>query len=76
MPLSRTRGAVLAALAAFLVSPSASATLRIKWDCYLPNANVDCGVLRSSLTSKIPFITTVSDESEADVVVTITSVSA
>ncbi|HEY2366591.1 MAG TPA: hypothetical protein VGH87_09405, partial [Polyangiaceae bacterium] len=59
-----------------LFATNASATLRIKWDCYLPNASVDCGVLRSSVTSKIPFITTVSNERDADVVVTITSVPA
>ena len=53
---------------------NASATLRVKWDCYLPNAPVDCGVLRASLTSKIPFVETVSSERDADVTLTITSV--
>ena len=55
---------------------NASATLRVKWDCYLPNAPVDCGVLRASLTSKIPFVATVSSERDADVTLTITSVPA
>ena len=64
------------ALALLLVTADASATLRVKWDCYLPNANVDCGVLRSSLTSKIPFVQTVSNERDADVVVSLTSVPA
>ena len=68
--------AVLATFALLFLASNASATLRVKWDCYLPNANVDCGVLRSSLTSKIPFIATVGDERDADVTVTITSVPA
>ena len=65
----------LPALVVLATSP-ASAALRVKWDCYLPNASVDCGVLRSSLTSKIPFVTTVSNERDADVVVSLTSVPA
>jgi hypothetical protein len=43
-------------LGAVLVAPSASADLRVKWDCDLPNTAVDCALLESSLTSKIPFI--------------------
>ncbi len=64
------------ALAGLLVSSPASAALKIKWDCYLPNASVDCGVLRSSLTSKVPFVTTVEREADADVLVSLTSVPA
>jgi hypothetical protein len=74
VPVSGARVAL--PIAILLVTPRASAALRVKWDCYLPNASVDCGVLRSSLTSKIPFVTTVSDEKDADVVLTITSVPA
>jgi hypothetical protein len=54
----------------------AAAELRIGWDCYLPNANVDCAVLQSSLTSKIPFLKVVPERREADVTVTLTSVPA
>jgi hypothetical protein len=57
-----------------LCPATARAELRIAWDCYLPNANVDCAVLESSLTSKIPFVQVVSDPSAADVSVTLTSV--
>lgn len=46
----------------------------MKWDCYLPNANVDCVVLESSLTSKIPFLVVVPDATSADVVATVSSV--
>jgi hypothetical protein len=52
---------------------AAAAELRVKWDCYLPSGNVDCAVLQSSLTSKIPFVTMASDPGRADVSVTITS---
>lgn len=71
------RPAVLgAALAVLMVPASARAALKIKWDCYLPGATVDCAVLRSSLTSKVPFLTPVSDPRAADVVVTVTSLPA
>lgn len=71
-----TRLASAVALAASLsLSPStAQAALKVKWDCYLPNAGVDCGVLESSLTSKIPFVKIVGARREADVAVTLTSV--
>lgn len=62
---------------AFLLWPTvSSAQLRIRWDCYMPSANVDCEVLRSSLTSKIPFLEIVDDPRVADVLVTLTSVPA
>ena len=61
------------ALAVLLVSAPASADLKMKWDCYLPGASVDCVVLESSLTSKIPFLKRVADPKEASVVVTLTS---
>ncbi|HEY1958547.1 MAG TPA: DUF481 domain-containing protein [Polyangiaceae bacterium] len=70
------RGAVFVAASVFFVSLRADAALRIKWDCYLPNTSLDCAVIHSSLTSKIPFITTVSSERDADVVVELTSVPA
>ena len=54
----------------------AQADLTMSWDCYLPNASVDCVVLRSSLTSKIPFLRVVSDPRAADVAVSLTSVPA
>ncbi len=64
-------------IAAGLLAPAtAAADLKMKWDCYLPNASVDCGVIEGSLTSKIPFLHVVSDAAQADVVVTITSVPA
>lgn len=40
----------------------------------MPNANVDCSVLLTSLTSKIPFLEPVTDPAAADVAVTLTSV--
>jgi hypothetical protein len=63
-------------LAAVLVSPPAIAELKIKWDCFLPNTGVDCVVLENSLTSKIPFLKVVSENRDADVVVTLTSLPA
>jgi hypothetical protein len=63
-------GALWVAVAPF----AAMAAVKMKWDCYLPNASIDCVVIESSLTSKIPFLTIVSDERQADVVVTLTSV--
>lgn len=68
--------ACLGALMIALTSSSAVAALRVKWDCYLPNAGVDCAVLENSLTSKIPFLRVVSRAGDADVVVTLTSVPA
>jgi hypothetical protein len=65
-----------AALAGALVAPRAFAELRIKWDCYLPGASVDCAVLESSLTSKIPFLRVVPTRDDADVVATVASVPA
>ncbi len=48
----------------------------MKWDCYLPNSGMDCVVLQSSLTSKIPFLRTVIDPRDADLFVSVTSVPA
>lgn len=59
-----------------LFASTAGAELRIKWDCYLPGANVDCVVLESSITSKIPFVRMVANRAEADVVASLTSVPA
>lgn len=70
------RRATLFAFALVLFSSPARAALRIKWDCYVPNTNVDCAVLRSSLLSKIPFIETVSRPSDAEVFVTVSSIPA
>ena len=63
-------------LGILLAPHTANATLRIKWDCYLPTGNVDCAVVQSSLTSKIPFLSIVSRARDADVVVTLTSLPA
>ncbi len=65
--------APLVFLAVMLTPSPAKATLRMKWDCFLPNAEVDCGVLESSLTSKIPFLKVVPRRADADVVVTLAS---
>jgi len=46
----------------------------MKWDCYLPNAPVDCVTLESSLTSDIPFLRSIADRRDADVVVRVTSI--
>jgi hypothetical protein len=71
------RPAVLgAALAMMTISTSARAALKIKWDCYLPGTNVNCALLESSLTSKVPFLSPVPDARGADVVVTVTSLPA
>jgi hypothetical protein len=64
------------ALGAVLVAPSARADLRVKWDCYLPNTGVDCALLESSLTSKIPFVKIAATPDDADVTATLTSVPA
>jgi hypothetical protein len=64
------------ALAVTLSASTARAALRLKWDCYLPNASVDCAILQNSLTSKIPFLTVATGPEEADVVVAVTSVPA
>jgi len=70
------RRALPFAVGILLVPETASAMVRVKWDCYLPSGNVDCALLESSLTSKIPFVETVARPSDADVVVTLTSVPA
>lgn len=54
----------------------APAALKMRWDCYMPNASVDCSVLLTSLTSKIPFLQAVADPAIADIAVTLTSVPA
>lgn len=60
-----------------LFVPTASmAALKVRWDCYLPNAAVDCVVLENSLSSKIPFLRFVSTRRDADVVVTLKSIPA
>jgi len=59
-----------------LVGPSAVADLRVEWDCYLPDTGVDCALLESSLTSKVPFLKVVTTPGEADVTATLTSVPA
>src|SRR5208282_80830 len=69
----RRRYVCAAALSAMLVAPVARADLRITWDCYLPSAGVDCAVLESSLTSKIPFLKIVSARGDPDVFTTVTS---
>lgn len=63
-------------LFAILVTSAARADLKIKWDCYLPSSGVDCAVLESSVTSKIPFVKIVSVRGDADVVATLTSLPA
>jgi hypothetical protein len=64
------------AIGAILAAPNARADLRLNWDCYLPNAGVDCALLESSLTSKIPFLRIMTVPGEADVSATLTSVPA
>ncbi len=66
----------LAGLAGTLFPAVAAAELKVRWDCYLPDASVDCVILQGSLTSKIPFLTMVPDAKEADVVVTLSSIPA
>jgi len=68
--------AFLTAAAIVLASSTATATLKISWDCYLPGASVDCSVIEGSLTSKIPFLKVVADPRAADVIVSLTSVPA
>lgn len=68
--------ALAAAVAALLCTRAANASLRVKWDCYLPSGGVDCTVLETSLTSKIPFVLIVRDAARADVLATLTSVPA
>jgi hypothetical protein len=63
-------------LGALLLAPEARAELRVKWDCFLPNSGIDCALLESSLTSKIPFVKIVPTLAEADVVATLTAVPA
>ncbi|HEY2515745.1 MAG TPA: hypothetical protein VGI39_32975 [Polyangiaceae bacterium] len=70
---TRTWSAVLAAAALF-APRQASAALRMKWDCYLPNTGLDCVVLEASLIGKVPFLRTVSQRRDADVAVTVSSV--
>jgi hypothetical protein len=77
MPAGARQGlAFLAGLAFVLFGESARAELKMRWDCYLPGAAVDCGVLEGSLTSKIPFLTVVGEGAHPDVVVTLSSVPA
>jgi hypothetical protein len=72
----RSFQALVVAMGVGLCPATAAAELRMKWDCYLPNASVDCTVLENSLTSKIPFLRVVPDPRAADVAVTVTSVPA
>jgi hypothetical protein len=64
------------AAAGVLVPANAAAEVHMKWDCYLPSSGIDCALLQSSLTSKIPFLATVDDPHEADVLVSVTSIPA
>lgn len=73
---ARRAPSLLLALGLVLVSSTASARLRVKWDCYLPNSGVDCVTLESSLLSKIPFLESVPRREDSDVVVTLTSLPA
>jgi hypothetical protein len=76
---ARSRLAIASSLvfAAVVLAPAgASAELRVRWDCYLPNASVDCALLETSLTSKVPFLKVVSGRGDADVAITLTSVPA
>jgi len=66
----------LLVLGMLLVPETARATVRVKWDCYLPSGNVDCAIVESSLTSKIPFLQMVARPHDADVLVTLTSLPA
>jgi hypothetical protein len=68
-------GGLLAMAVLARVSPAGGA-LAMAWDCYLPDSLVDCGALRNSLTSKIPFLVVVSDRQRADVTITVTSLPA
>lgn len=68
--------AIASAVAVLLCARVAGAALRVKWDCYLPSGGVDCTVLESSLTSKIPFVVVVGEARGADVLATITSLPA
>lgn len=72
----RTTVLTAVAAAAIVTPATSSAELRMKWDCYMPDGEIDCGLLRSSLTSKIPFLSVVHDVKNADVSVTVTSVPA
>jgi hypothetical protein len=63
-------------LGAVFVAPSARADLKVEWDCYLPDTGVDCALLESSLTSKIPFVKVVTTPGDADLTATLTSVPA
>ncbi len=65
---------VLIAIGVAVLPKAASAELTVKWDCYLPNASVDCAVVLSGLRSKIPFLTIVDESGGADVAVTLTSI--
>jgi hypothetical protein len=78
VPIDRVhrKSACAAALVGFLAAPKARAELRMTWDCYLPNAIVDCAIVEGSLTSKIPFLKIVTAHSDADVAVKLTSLPA
>ncbi|MGD0677575.1 MAG: hypothetical protein ABSC94_19315 [Polyangiaceae bacterium] len=75
-PQAERFAAALTALGVFMVPAPAAADLRVKWDCYLPKASVNCVALESSLVSKIPFLRVVRDARVADVAVTLTSLPA
>jgi hypothetical protein len=68
--------ACLTAAGVSLLPSTAVAGLNVKWDCYLPNASVDCMVLESSLRSNIPFLRFVPVANDADVAITMTSLPA
>jgi hypothetical protein len=75
-PATRRICALVAGLGAALAPSTATATLKVRWDCYLPGTSLDCVVVENSLTSKIPFLRLVRDRADADVLITVTSLPA
>jgi hypothetical protein len=67
---------LLAVAVVLLFVRPAHAELVVSWTCYVPSARVDCAVVRSSLTSRIPFLTVTSDVDRADAAVTLGTVPA
>ena len=66
----------LGATVLLLFAGDANAALVVAWSCYVPNSRIDCAVIKSSLTSRIPFLKMTNDVDQADVALTLRTVSA
>ena len=70
---ARCAPAVTCALMTWCVATTASADLRVGWDCFLPDAQVECGEVASAFFPSVPGVER-QDAAEGDVAVSLRSV--